>query len=146
MITEEQAVELIRIGSEWLAIAIAMALATVGICWPLCRKTDTREATVLYFRRASDRLYPVVNLGTAESPRPVTVRPARVHWDEKVGDVLTVTAAHHPWDTRVADEKKPWLWGIGVCALGLLIAGGLILCCRADLSQTLKIIRSVMNT
>lgn len=125
MITEEQAQELIRLLCCALGALGGLALAVAGlvsILRPNGRRTR-HTAPILYFLRSKDGLRcPVVNLGTADAPVPVTVRTPGAYRQMQPGDALEIALRPgHPEDVAAAVPRSAMPGVLGMVAGGVMI-------------------------
>lgn len=151
MITEQQAIQLVRAVCECLAVPAGLILAAAGLHWlrhPLGGRVCL-DAPILYFRkgRIGGRTvrFPTVDLRAAgdPDPYPVTVRTARARWTERPGDVLTVTMMPgRPDDVRAYAPGRPVGWAVAVMALGVGLAGAFALRAIPDVCAVLDMLRS----
>ena len=106
VITQEQAQQLIR-SVCWLLVLIAGIVLIFMGCRRIFRPYGRHlrhRVPILYFLKANNRLYPVVNLGDAHAPRPVTVRTGDFSWPYKPGDLLDVVCHPKKSDHVFADN------------------------------------------
>ena len=128
MITEEQAIRLVRVICKCLAVLGGGAVLSAGIRW-LCHPMGNRQrgtARILYFRKGKiggrTVRFPVVNIGTDTEMQPVTVCTGKSRWMEQPGDLLDISfRPDHPEEVRAFVPGRPWGWGTAVCILGALL-------------------------
>ena len=147
MITEQQAIQLVRTVCECLAVPAGLVLAAAGLYWlrhPLGDRVRV-HAPILYFRKGvlggRTVRFPVVDLRaeTEPDPYPVTVRTPRTRWSQAPGEMLTVTMIPgRPDDVRAYRPNRLPVGAVAVMVLGVGLAVGFALRAIPDVQSLIE--------